>query len=994
MTSFKGQLQAFSQEEESFTSWLAQFQIFLRINGITEEDNKRDIFLSYVGKKAYNILRDLTLPDDPNSVALDDLQQLLKDHFQPAANLYTRRYRFNKCQQEPGENISTFVARLKNLAQECEFSGFLNDALCSQLILGLTSDKLRKALLCEKNLNFKKAVEISLSLETANKDALEIQQGLKKNFSQRPSVNEIKPASKNLFNPKPCFRCLKTNHKEDRCFFKNAECSICHKVGHIKSACKFKKLNQHAQSNQSSRNSSDSKKQFKNGSTKTVNAEYATEESETLLLNVNNNLTTSAPIIVTPTINGVTLQMELDTGAAVSIISGEEFFKLPGVSLEKSNMKLTSYTGDEIPVLGEATVNVKYEEFEGQLPVVVTASHRKPLFGRDWLQKIRLNWNKLGIQQICTDKSKCDAIVNEFPELFDESLGKYTGKKVKIKLKDGATPKFMKPRPVPYALKSKVEEHLNKLCKDGVLEPIKSSDWATPIVIVPKKDGNLRICGDFKVTINPFLENVTYPLPKPADLFSTLNGGVIFSKIDLSRAYEQLELDDESKKLLVLNTHLGLFRYTRLAYGITTAPAIFQSAMEQLFNGMPYVACYLDDILITGSTIAEHDKNLKLVLKKLKDVGFKIKSQKSEFGKESVSYLGHTVDKFGKHTSQDKVKAVVDAPIPSNLTELSSFLGLVKYYGGYIQNLSHIAAPLYKLTCANAKFIWSKECNIAFNKLKNALVSAPVLAHYDVNLPILLACDASSYGISAVISHSYEDGSERPIAFASRTLCDSEKNYAQIEKESLSLVYGVKNFHQYLYGRKFTLVTDHKPLLAILGDKKGLPSLAAARLQRYAIILSAYDYNIIFKPSASHCNADALSRLPVQSVRINYIDESSVFNIQQIELLPIKAKDIKIATEHDPVLSKVLEFTVTKWPNVVDKEFKYYKDKQSEITVEDNILMWGRRVIIPKKYQQSILNELHSTHQGIVKTKSLARLHVWWPKINEDIESLISKCSS
>ena len=210
-----------------------------------------------------------------------------------------------------------------------------------------------------------------------------------------------------------------------------------------------------------------------------------------------------------------------------------------------------------------------------------------------------------------------------------------------------------------------------------------------------------------------------------------------------------------------------------------------------------------------------------------------------------------------------KVEAIVSAPEPRNIQELRSFLGLLNYYGKFVPNLSTIVHPLNSLLQHAKKWKWSPECAQAFTEAKQALSSASVLVHYDPSLPLTLAGDASAYGIGAVISHRLPDGTEKPIAFASRSLSTSERNYAQIEKEALSLIFGVKKFHQYLYGRKFLLITDHKPLLAILGPKKGIPSLAAARLQRWAVLLSAYQYEIQFKPTEAHANADGLSRLPL-----------------------------------------------------------------------------------------------------------------------------------
>ena len=251
--------------------------------------------------------------------------------------------------------------------------------------------------------------------------------------------------------------------------------------------------------------------------------------------------------------------------------------------------------------------------------------------------------------------------------------------------------------------------------------------------------------------------------------------------------------------------------------------------------------------MITAKDDAMHLKTIGIVLAKLQEVGLTVKKEKCEFFKESVEYLGHRVDTKGLHMTKGKVKAILEAPPLRDVSELKSFLGLVHYYGRFCPNLSHTLAPLTELLRKDQKWTWSEKRTEAFEEAKSAIASDRVLMHYDPMLPVRVASDASPYGIGAVLSHVLPDGSERPVAFASRTLNKAESGYSQIDKEALGIVYGVKKFHEYLYGRKFNLVTDHKPLTSIFHPQKGIPSLAAARLQRWAIILAAYDYDIVFR---------------------------------------------------------------------------------------------------------------------------------------------------
>ena len=548
---------------------------------------------------------------------------------------------------------------------------------------------------------------------------------------------------------------------------------------------------------------------------------------------------------------------------------------------------------------------------------------------------------------------------------------------------------------MPFAIKEAVGAELDRLECEGILKKVDHSVWAAPIVVVPKKDGRFRICGDYKVTVNRSLDIDQYPLPKPADLFATLAGGQMFTKLDLTQAYQQLLLDENSQQYTTINTHQGLYQYTRLPFGISSAPAIFQKTMDVILQGIPHVCCYIDDILVTGVNQQEHLQNLEEVLRRLEQNNLRIKKPKCEFFKDSVEYLGHCVDAQGLHTLPSKVEAILRAPDPENLQQLRSFLGLLNYYGKFIPNLANIVHPLNQLLQKDAKWTWTPDCVQAFTAAKQALNSSKVLAHYDPSLPITMVGDASAYGIGSVISHILPDGSERPIAFASRTLSSSEKNYCQLEKEALSLVFGVKKFHQYLYGRKFTLITDHKPLLAILGPKKGIPPLAAARLQRWSILLSAYNYDIQFKSTSAHANADGLSCLPISdNTTPDQSVEVSLFNVAQINCLPVTAQQIDRLTKSDPCLSKVLQYTRQGWPSIVHEELKPFKQRATEITTEGDCLLWGIRVIIPGKLRGDILNELHQTHPGITRMKAMARSYVWWPKLDTHLEDMVKSCTS
>ncbi|XP_040197550.1 uncharacterized protein K02A2.6-like, partial [Rana temporaria] len=412
------------------------------------------------------------------------------------------------------------------------------------------------------------------------------------------------------------------------------------------------------------------------------------------------------------------------------------------------------------------------------------------------------------------------------------------------KLKPNAQPKFFKARTVPFALRAGVEAELCRLEEQGVISKVEHSEWASPVVPVKKSNGDLRICGDFRMALNSQLEIDQYPLPRVDDIFASLAGGQKFTKLDLKQAYLQFEVHPSSRKFLTINTHKGLYQYNRMVFGVASAPAIWQRKMDEILADIPFTQCLLDDMLITGRTDQEHKQNVELVLARLQEQGLKVNLAKCQFMVPKLEFCGHLVDAEGIHTTEAKVDALVKAPAPTNVQQLRSYLGLLNYYHKFLPDLAHTLFPLNKLLEKHSRWDWSAACQRAFEVSKRKLLASRMLVHYDLQKPLTLACDASPYGLGAVLSHILPDGSEKPVAFASRSLTKAESNYSHIDKEALALIWAIKKFHLYLYGREFTILTDHKPLLQIFSPDKGISQTTAARLQRYALFLGAYSYKI------------------------------------------------------------------------------------------------------------------------------------------------------
>ena len=607
-----------------------------------------------------------------------------------------------------------------------------------------------------------------------------------------------------------------------------------------------------------------------------------------------------------------------------------------------------------------------------------------PLLGLQWLRILKLDLNSLVHKSFCDSSTvhalmphdKLSQIQHQFRHVLNSQLGHCTKVQAHIHLRTDAVPRFFKPRSLPFAYIEGVKAEIQRNVASGVLQRVDTSAWATPIVPIRKANNRFRICGDFKVTINPQMLVDKHPLPSIDELFSHMHNGRRFTKLDLSDAYLQVELDDASKALTVINTPMGLFRYNRMPFGIANAPALFQNIIDQVVAGIPHCAAYMDDLLLTSLDDHTHLQVLTQVLTRLSEFGFTCNPAKCVFFAAEVSYLGFIIDEHGKRPDPSRVDAILRMPAPQSVKQLEAFVGKLNYYRQFIENFADECAPLNRLRHADVEWHWSTTCQTAFDSLLRSIADATTLAHFDARLPIILATDASSYGLGAVLLHRYPDRSERPIAHASKTLSAAEQNYSQIEKEALSIIYGVKKFHQYLAGRTFELFTDHQPLLSIFRPDKALPLSSTSRIQRWAIFLMGYQFTIRYKRTHQHANADALSRLPV-GPDASFNDECSlqVHSVceQLLETSLVDASQIAKATDTDETMKLVKHFVITRWPTNASSLprsdlLPYFHNRQA-ISETNGCLVKDAQVIVPPSLQDQVLRLLHRSHLGKVKMK-------------------------
>ncbi|XP_054257143.1 uncharacterized protein K02A2.6-like [Macrosteles quadrilineatus] len=545
---------------------------------------------------------------------------------------------------------------------------------------------------------------------------------------------------------------------------------------------------------------------------------------------------------------------------------------------------------------------------------------------------------------------------------------------------------LMGARPVPFALKKRVEDELHRLENLNLISKTTHSEWATLVIPVIKPDGNIRLVADYRVTVNKHIIPDEHPIPTIEEILSKVSGARYFSKFDIREAYMHLPVDEEASKLMTINTTLGLFNVNRLMYGVSSAPAIWQRTMESIFNGISGIQIFYDDIKLCSPDKQTHIQNLEKFFTICRENNIRLKREKCEFLTDEITYLGYKLDREGIKKTEEKIQAIVDAKPPTNLTELRSFIGFVSYYSRFIPKAADLMRPLYDLMKKNKTFQWTQNADTAFNAIKKEIVSDRVLDYYDPAKPLIVATDASPYGIGGVLSHQYPDGSERPVIFVSRSLTPSEMRYSQIDREALAIVWVVKKLFNYIYGRHFILYSDHKPLASIFNAEKGAPSLSTTRLLHYSIFLQGFDYEIRYKKHDQHFNADFCSRFLIKSNK-KTTDAAEIFQLEQLNILPVTAEQIANETDEDTYLSQLKR-------SIQEGSRQVQQDRLGEWTIQDGCIMKGIRVVIPRKLQTKILQELHEGHFGMVKMKTLARSHVYWEGIDRDIEEYVRHCEA
>lgn len=646
--------------------------------------------------------------------------------------------------------------------------------------------------------------------------------------------------------------------------------------------------------------------------------------------------------------------------------------------------------------------------------------------------------DQVAIQKLCLKYADVFCLKNDKLTVTN----KYTSN---IKIRNGTTPIFSKQYRLPQAQKKEINDQIDKMMSDGIIEKT-SSEWNSPILLVPKKSANdkkkWRLVIDYR-KLNNVLENDTFPLPNIEEVIDSLAGAKYFSHLDLSQGYYQCNLKPEDRPLTAFTTSTGQYQMTRLPMGLKISPASFSRLMTLAMTGLNGEKClvYLDDLIIFGKTLEEHNKNLSVIFQRLREVNLKLNPEKCNFLQEKLVYLGHYISAEGVQPDPQKTAVIKSWPRPTNADEVKRFVAFANYYRKHIQNFAALCAPLNFLTRKNIKFEWNKECETSFQQLKQKFLSAPILDFPDFSEENIftLHTDASGYAIGAVLSN--KNG--KPVAYASKMLNSAEKNYPTIEKELLAMVWGIRHFRPYLYGRKFVVYTDHRPLVYLFSLTD--PS---SRLTKFRLALEEYNFEVIYKKGSENVVADALSRITISDLKeikkkidnnIFVTTRSKTSKLNQdndpIEQLPGQQFDIgdSIEVKFDENSDVEMKFndqtkqvlikpakTFIQLRRIIVMLKKLCKDKNiKEILIENTIngktfkdqvytnnftkgmpaiILMDPKIkhITNKNEQDLIINDFHmlptAGHMGIKKTIKNIKRRYFWSSITRDVTRFIKSC--
>ncbi len=1020
---------------EEYDLFKQQMDLFFLDNGITDKEKQAIKIRRAVGAEGLRRIgkSSLTSKDqkDPQKI-----WQLFDKQIKVRVNFRVHRLEFMHYRQKHGETTEEFVGRCREKAKDCDFDQTeLAERIVELTIASTPCADFRKDLL-EKDKGF--TIE-QLLVEGRKYEARDIG-GKRLNQMTNQTSTPIEGIELG-----DCSNCG-LHHPPRKCPAYNDKCKKCKKIGHWARKCR----SQRNKERQKTPNSSGanhrgrsltrgrSRRRGRSRSNKPRRGHQRMEEIydsdpdtgdgnaaeeppiefygitvprsisvDTVDNDEEKEIHVSVDIICPEKEGQHKLKLKVDSGASGNTLPLRTVKAMYGkrwkAVIKKTRQHLKAYNNTVIRTLGYIDIVCRYgtnSTWSTERFYVVDVEDRPAIMGYPTSQRLKvLTVNIIDEMTSPPHLQSMDDLVQMFPECFDK-IGNFK-ESAKIHLKDDAKPHIDPPRKCSVHIKPKLKAELQTMEDLGVIKPItKHTDWCSSITTVLKKDGSLRVCLDPK-RLNEAVKRCPHKIPTLEELNPEFANAKYFSKLDAKAGYWSVHLDTESQELTTFRTPFGRYCFRRLPFGLSISQDIFQQRMDTILERAPGCVGIADDVAVYGATIEEHDSNLLNLMKIAKEEGLVFNSKKCVFQSDKIEFFGSLYTSEGIKPDPAKVEDINKMPTPQDKDDLRKFLGMISYLGAFIPNLSDKAQPLRDLLKQDVPYQWDDDHQDAFLELKRLVTTRTCLKYYDPSKPTVVEVDASQKGLGACLLQDNE-----PVLFASKSLTESQKNYSNIERETLAMVFGIRRLHTYLFGQAFTLMTDHKPLEMIW--KKPLAS-APPRLQRLLVKLLGYDFDVQYKPGNTMILADVLSRLPNPKnhseepldLGVDAIDfaegleaEGDV-NIDLVNFGSNKQQEIQSETSKDPILRQVGQTINEGWPDSIKElptDIRPYWAFRDELGISNSAIFKGRQVVIPEILRHDILTQLHQGHLGIERTQRLARESVYWPNINKDIENVVKKC--
>lgn len=951
-----------SNMETHWKEWIQQFDWYAVATQLNSKPNaiQAATLMASMGMEAAAVFNTFNLNEvEQQDIAI--IKRRFTEHFTPRTNQTYERYVLNKMNQDEGEPFDQFLTRLKIQIKKCNFGELTESMLVDRIIIGINNEDLRKKLLAEDDATVERLTRICKISEqtTRQMDSMANSKTVEavRTKSKWPTTDKKQNQKSEEFD---CRRCG-TTHGKKQCPAYKKKCDSCGIPGHLSTVCRSKGKAKKKVNTMTAQQDSESEDDD------LYLDEIAEEVHIAELKSTKNEDNWYEPA----SIGSQKFRLKLDTGAQCNVLP-EKFIQHANIELRKSKVKrLISYSDHRIDVIGEATISCTIRNKKCDITFKIIKENASPILG--WKSCVELGLVKR-VNEIQTDVFK--------------GLGCLKNFEYDIDLVDN--PKFEKhpARKIPHAIRQQVKDELDAMVKLNVIRKLENevSPVVSPLVIVRQKN-KLRICID-PTDVNKNIQRRYYPLKSIEEIAARVHGSKYFTLLDCRRGFWQIKLSKRTEPYLTFSTPWGRYCFQRMPFGLASAPEVFTEIMNRLLDGIENTEVSMDDILIHATTQEELERATKKVINKLQECGLKLNSEKCKFAKQKIKFLGHIFTTNGLEVDPEKVDAINRIQQPQDKKQLQRFLGMVNYMGKFIPRQADLTINLRKLTHKDAEFIWQPEHDGEFTKLKEILSNAPVLRYYDVNAEVKLSVDASSYAVGAVLLQN-----DQPIAYASAALTSAQKNYPQIEKEATAIRYGCKKFHEYVYGKKLTIETDHKPLEIIF--KKPLHT-APARLQRILFDVTQYDPVIEYKKGSQLYVADSLSRDCKQNIENNAEPEMEI-EVHIVMAMSKKMQNIFISgTKDDGELSQLQQMIQEGWPNEirhVPYQLRQFWTFREELSTYNGLVFKGNNVMVPKSQVNETLRQIHHGHCGIQSSIRRARSALYWIGMSKDITDYINKCS-